>query len=140
MSTLTHVTIMDPVGFNFVKSIPGLFKILEIIFSLLAFICAMIFNTSWSWSLLAFFNTMALMCLCYAAIMILFHVIHCTTGFSSVPWHKLDCVLCILLAVLVFISSSLFIYYSKPVSLEAAVVFGFCNAFDNAYPLGITIG
>lgn len=60
--------------------------------------------------------------LIFALAIMIFHLIHCSKTFTQIPWNKLDCVLCILLAVLLFISSSMLLYYQKPASLSAALV------------------
>lgn len=139
---------LDDNGFTYVRSLPGIFKIVMIvsvflhlfrieynvhtyvrtcntcyisqICSLCAFICSIVLGLSWQIEAMAFFNIMQLIILIYGIAVLVIRL----TNMLNVNWWKLDTIMSVMLGCLEFAATTLWatVVPAKIASLTAMVV------------------
>lgn len=91
---------------EYVRSIPGIIKIVCIVLNLIGFICIEVSYFS-HLSRGSFFNTVAMIGFWFSGIMLVFYLFHVCEKFHKIPWLKIEMYFCAAWTLLYMLASSL---------------------------------
>lgn len=121
----SNTTVQTNIRFDpsYIRTIPGILKIVQILLNLLGFICievAGVYHTRGS-----FFNTVSMTGFWFTGVLLALYLFHIIEKFYKIPWLKVEFIFCGVIALLYLIAAAL----AAAVYLEAyaaAAFFGFC--------------
>ncbi|XP_077295733.1 plasmolipin-like [Arctopsyche grandis] len=116
---------------GYVKTLPGMIKITQIVLNLLGFICIEVsgysFHSRGSW-----FNTVAMGGFWFTGIMLAFYLFHVLEKFYKIPWLKIELVFCALWTLFYLLAACLAATFGLE-AYAAASFFGFCAMIAYGY-------
>lgn len=116
---------------EYVKSIPGIIKIVAIVLNLIGFICIEVSYFS-HLSRGSFFNTVAMIGFWFSGIMLVFYLFHVCEKFHKIPWLKIEMYFCAAWTLLYMLASSL-AAAANVEAFQAAAFFGYCAMIAYGY-------
>uniref|UniRef100_A0A0A9W091 CKLF-like MARVEL transmembrane domain-containing protein 4 n=1 Tax=Lygus hesperus TaxID=30085 RepID=A0A0A9W091_LYGHE len=108
---------------SYVKTVPGMLKCVQIILSLLVFICVS-FSVYSAFGRLSFMSFICGLGFWLTGILLAFYLFHVIEKFYSIPWLKIEFGYCIIWTLFLMIGSTLSFAY-----LDAASIFGVVGFF-----------
>nr|CAD7606532.1 unnamed protein product [Timema genevievae] len=126
--TASNTTVQTNLRFDplYIRTIPGILKVVQIVLNLLGFICI---SVSWgaTSSRGSWFNTVAMTGFWFTGIMLALYLFHVVEKFYKIPWLKIEFVFCALWVFFYLLAASLAADYGKAdEAFGAAAFFGFC--------------
>ncbi|XP_043589186.1 CKLF-like MARVEL transmembrane domain-containing protein 8 isoform X3 [Bombus pyrosoma] len=88
--TTTSTTTLTSIRFDpsYIKTLPGMLKVAQVVLNLLGFICITVTSHS-NFSRGAWFNTVAMGGFWFTGILLVFYLFHIVEKFSKIPWLKI---------------------------------------------------
>ncbi|KAI8427337.1 hypothetical protein MSG28_001916 [Choristoneura fumiferana] len=128
-TTTTTVTSSTTVQTNirfdpsYIKTVPGILKIVQAGASLLGFICVQV--ASYRSSRSSFFAWISMMAFWFTGLLLGLYLFHLVEKFYKIPWLKIELVFCGLWTFFYLIASSLVVAWSVISAFAAAAFFGY---------------
>lgn len=107
---------------SYVKTVPGILKLVEIACNLIGFICIKI---SWSWVSAIFYNILYWVAIIITGFLLVAYTLHIVEKFHHWPWHKLEFYYCVIVS-LTYFGCSIFASTIGESVGYAVGFFGFC--------------
>ncbi|RZC34410.1 CKLF-like MARVEL transmembrane domain-containing protein 8, partial [Asbolus verrucosus] len=120
-TTVQTDTRFDP---SYIKTLPGILKIAQVVLNLLGFICIEVSGFSFH-SRGSYFIFVSMTGFWFTGFLLLFYLFHIVEKFYKIPWLKIELVFCGLWAVLYLIASCLAATLGVE-GFSVAAFFGFC--------------
>ncbi|XP_068975672.1 CKLF-like MARVEL transmembrane domain-containing protein 4 [Bombus flavifrons] len=133
--TTTSTTTLTSIRFDpsYIKTLPGMLKVAQVVLNLLGFICITVTSHS-NFSRGAWFNTVAMGGFWFTGILLVFYLFHIVEKFSKIPWLKIELTFCVLWTIFYMLAASLAAGYAKYIeAFGAAAFFGFCAMVAYGY-------
>ncbi|XP_006613089.1 plasmolipin-like [Apis dorsata] len=110
---------------SYIRTLPGILKIVQVILNLLGFICITV--SSYHTSRGEWFNTVAMGGFWFTGILLVFYLFHIVEKFSKIPWLKIEFLFCIIWTAFYLLAASLAVDYAKYIeAYGVAAFFGYC--------------
>lgn len=122
----SNTTVQTNIRFDpsYVKTVPGILKIIQIVLNLLGFICIEVSSFSYL-SRGSFFNTVSMGGFWFTGIMLALYLFHVIEKFFKIPWLKIELGFCGLWTFLYLLAAALAVSFGDE-AFSAAAFFGFC--------------
>ncbi|XP_015185152.1 PREDICTED: CKLF-like MARVEL transmembrane domain-containing protein 4 [Polistes dominula] len=133
--TTTTTTIQPNVRFDpsYMRTLPGILKILQVILNFLGFICITVSIYS-SHSRGGWFNTVAMGGFWFTGVLLVLYLFHIVEKFSKIPWLKIELIFCSIWTIFYLLAASLAADYGRIAeSFAVAAFFGFCAMVAYGY-------
>ncbi|KAK2588275.1 hypothetical protein KPH14_004298 [Odynerus spinipes] len=133
--TTTTTTVQPNVRFNpaYIRTLPGILKVIQVVLNLLGFICITVSKYG-NHSRGGWFNTVAMIGFWFTGVLLVLYLFHIVEKFSKIPWLKIELIFCGLWAFFYFIAASLSADYGRvSEAFAAAAFFGFCAVIAYGY-------
>ncbi|KAI5742294.1 hypothetical protein M8J77_005832 [Diaphorina citri] len=132
--TSTSTSVQTDIRFDdtYLRTVPGLLKMIQIVLNLIGFI--LISMSMYSMYFRAnFFNTVAMFGFWFTGILLVLYLFHIIEKLYKIPWLKIEFVYCSILAAFYFIASILCASWATHSTFGVAAIFGFCATGAYAY-------
>ncbi|XP_059487213.1 CKLF-like MARVEL transmembrane domain-containing protein 4 [Neocloeon triangulifer] len=117
----------------YLRTLPGLVKIVQLASNILSFFCILLSSYS-HLSRAVFFKTLAGIGFWFTGILLLFYIFHVIEKFFRIPWLKIEFGFCLLWCLLYLVGASLCVdYASIDSAFGAAAFFGFCASIGYGF-------
>uniref|UniRef100_A0A1L8E2T8 Putative member of chemokine-like factor super family n=1 Tax=Nyssomyia neivai TaxID=330878 RepID=A0A1L8E2T8_9DIPT len=130
-TTETHVSPQIRYDPSYLRTVPGIIKLVCIVLNLIGFICIEVSAFSYH-SRGSFFNSVAMTGFWFTGIMLLLYLFHVLEKFYKLPWLHIELVFCAIWTLLYALAAGL----AAAMGLEAytaAAFFGFCAMVAYGY-------
>ncbi|KAG8231903.1 hypothetical protein J437_LFUL011372 [Ladona fulva] len=126
--TSSSTTVQTNIRFDpsYIRTLPGMLKIAQIVLNLLGFIC-IIATHPYVTSRGSWFNTVSMGGFWFTGIMLALYLFHVIEKLYRIPWLKIEFGFCLLWTLFYLIAASLAADYGRLIeAFGAAAFFGFC--------------
>ncbi|KAL1458053.1 hypothetical protein WDU94_008228 [Cyamophila willieti] len=131
-STSTSVQTNMRFDDSYLRTVPGMLKIIQIVLNLIGFI--LISLSMYSMAPRAnFFNTVAMFGFWFTGILLVLYLFHIIEMLYKIPWLKIEFLYCGILAAFYFIASILCAAWATHSTFGVAAILGFCATGAYAY-------
>ncbi|XP_065162816.1 CKLF-like MARVEL transmembrane domain-containing protein 4 [Atheta coriaria] len=136
--TTTTVTTSTTVQTNlrydplYLRTVPGILKLCQVILNILGFICIEASGVHSSASRGSFFIFVATTAFWFTGILLVFYLFHVIEKFFKIPWLKIEGIFCATWVLLYLIASCLAATYAVE-GFRVAAFFGFCAMVAYGY-------
>ncbi|XP_063977526.1 CKLF-like MARVEL transmembrane domain-containing protein 4 [Diachasmimorpha longicaudata] len=111
---------------SYVRTLPGMLKVAQVILDLLGFICITVSRYS-NHSRGNWFNTVAMGGFWFTGILLALYIFHVVEKFYRIPWIKIELIFCGMWTVFYLLAASLAADYARVTEgYGVAAFFGFC--------------
>ncbi|CAH0556947.1 unnamed protein product [Brassicogethes aeneus] len=127
-TTTTTTTVQTNIRFDptYIKTIPGMLKIAEVVLNLLGFICIEASGVYSHASRGSWFNFVSMTAFWFTGILLALYLFHVIEVSYKIPWLKIEFVFCALWTLFYLIAASLAVSFNHE-AYSAAGFFGFCG-------------
>ncbi|XP_066584237.1 CKLF-like MARVEL transmembrane domain-containing protein 4 [Prorops nasuta] len=134
--TTTTTTTQPNIRFDpsYIRTLPGILKVVQITLNLIGFICITCSYVSNTSSRGGWFNTVAMGGFWFTGIVLVLYLFHIVEKFSRIPWLKIEFVFCSIWTVFYLLAASLAADHTKySEAFGVAAFFGFCAMIAYGY-------
>ncbi|KAM3959129.1 CKLF-like MARVEL transmembrane domain-containing protein 4 [Aphomia sociella] len=108
---------------SYIRTIPGIIKIVVIVFNLIGFICVQS-SAFWSNGRGVYFNFVAALAFLYSGALLLCYMFHVVEKYHNIKWLKIEMITSIVFVFLYVIASTVAVAFGSP-AFSAAGFFGY---------------
>ncbi|XP_015588164.1 CKLF-like MARVEL transmembrane domain-containing protein 4 [Cephus cinctus] len=133
--TASTTTVQPNIRFDpsYVRTIPGMLKVAQVVLNLLGFICITVSQFSRE-SRSGWFNTVAMGGFWFTGILLALYLFHVVEKFFKIPWLKIEFIFCTIWTIFYLIAAALVADYAKhSEAFGVAAFFGFCAMVAYGY-------